>query len=63
VLSVSSLISDYYDIDDVFLSLPSIIDRGGLERFIRLQLDPKEVDGLRNSARVLKDILKTLDLG
>ncbi len=60
VLSVSSLISDYYDIDDVYLSLPSIIDRGGLERFIRLQLSPLEIDGLRNSARVLKDTLATL---
>lgn len=62
VLSVSSLISDYYDIDDVYLSLPSIIDRGGLERFIRLQLADNEIEGLRKSANVLKDIIRTLDL-
>jgi len=59
---VSSLISDYYDIDDVYLSLPSIIDRGGLERFIRLQLADNEIEGLRKSANVLKDIIRTLDL-
>ena len=29
VLSVSSLIENYYGINDVFLSLPSVIDRGG----------------------------------
>lgn len=62
VLSVSSLINDYYGIEDVYLSLPSILDRGGLERFIRLQLNAEEVEGLRKSANVLKDTIRTLDL-
>ena len=31
VLSVSSLIDQYYGIDDVYLSLPTVIDRGGVE--------------------------------
>jgi L-lactate dehydrogenase len=62
VLSVSSLISDYYDIDDVYLSLPCIVDRGGVERFIRLQLSKEEVEGLRKSASVLKGTIKQLDL-
>jgi L-lactate dehydrogenase len=62
VLSVSSLISDYYDIDDVYLSLPSIVDQGGLERFIRLQLAPEEIEGLRKSANLLKDTIRTLNL-
>jgi L-lactate dehydrogenase len=30
-LSVSSLIHDYYGIGDVFFSLPTVIDRGGVE--------------------------------
>ena len=32
VLSVSSLIDDYYGIDDVYLSLPAVIGRDGVER-------------------------------
>ena len=61
VLSVSSLIEDYYDIQDVFLSLPCIVDRGGVERVLRLDLSPDEILGLRNSANVLKKM--TQDLG
>jgi L-lactate dehydrogenase len=60
VLSVSSLIENYYDIQDVFLSLPSVVDGGGVERILRLKLDEKEVAGLRNSARVLQDLAKKL---
>ncbi len=54
VLTVSSLISNYYGIDDVCLSLPTIVDRGGAERFLRLELNMDEADKLRQSADVLK---------
>ncbi len=60
VLSVSSLIDNYYDIDDVFLSLPSIVDAGGVERVLRLKLNDEEIAGLRNSAKLLKDLAKKI---
>lgn len=60
VLSVSSLIEDYYGLDDVFFSLPTVIDQGGVERILRLELDPLEIDGLQKSARVLKDLAKSI---
>ncbi len=62
VLSVSSLIEDYYGISDVYLSLPAVIDRGGVERVLRLELSPEEADGLRRSAEVLKGTIAQLDL-
>ncbi len=61
VLSVSSLIENYYGIQDVFLSMPSIVDRGGIERVLRLDLSAQEIHGLRNSANVLQKM--TRDLG
>ncbi len=60
VLSVSSLIEDYYGINDTFLSLPTVIDRGGIERVLRLQLNEQEIAGLQKSARVLKDLAQKL---
>lgn len=60
VLSVSSYIKDYYDINDVFLSLPSIVDRGGVERVLRLDLAPEEILGLRNSANLLRATIASL---
>ena len=58
VLSVSSLISDYYGISDVCFSLPTVIDRGGVENVLRLELSPDEVEKLRHSAEVLKTIIR-----
>ena len=62
VLSVSSLIESYYGIDNVYLSLPCIVDRGGVEKMLRLDLNAEEINGLQNSARVLKDTIKQLEL-
>ncbi|HVN54644.1 MAG TPA: L-lactate dehydrogenase [Anaerolineaceae bacterium] len=61
VLSVSSLIDDFYGIHDVCLSLPTVISRKGVERFIHLELDEKEVAGLQKSAEVLKIILTQIN--
>lgn len=62
VLSVSSLIEDYYGIGDVCLSLPSVVDHGGIERVIRLELSEEEIAGLRGSAQVLKQTLGELQM-
>ncbi|HEX7567200.1 MAG TPA: L-lactate dehydrogenase [Anaerolineaceae bacterium] len=62
VLSISSLIEDYYGLNDVCFSLPTIIDRGGVERVLHLELDPTEIEGLRSSAEVLKSTIKSLHL-
>jgi L-lactate dehydrogenase len=62
VLSVSSLITDYYGIDKVCFSLPTVVDRGGVERVIKLKLAEEEQAGLINSARVLKDTIRQLGL-
>ncbi len=61
VLSISSLIDGYYGIQDVCLSLPSVVDRGGVERAISLDLDAAEIAGLRKSAEVLRATLAKLN--
>ncbi len=62
VLSVSTLINDYYGIDDVYLSLPCVIGRQGVQKFMRLPLNDKEIEGLQQSAKILKETLHTLGL-
>jgi L-lactate dehydrogenase len=63
VLSVSSLIHDYYGLGDVCFSLPTIVDRGGVEQILRLTLDDEEVEELRRSGAILKKTIASLDLG
>lgn len=62
VLSVSSLIDDYYGMSDVYFSLPAVIDRGGVENVLRLELSPDEIEKLRHSAGMLKAVIGKLDL-
>jgi L-lactate dehydrogenase len=62
VLSVSSLIEDYWGVSNVCLSLPTVVDRGGAARVLRLDLSPQEIEGLRRSADVLKGTIAQLNL-
>jgi L-lactate dehydrogenase len=63
VLSVSSLIEDYRGISDVCLSLPTVVDRSGVAQVLRLELSSEEIEGLRQSADVLKATIAQLNLG
>lgn len=60
VLSVSTLIQDFYGIDDVYLSLPAVIDHGGIERVLRLDLSNDEIEKLRYSASILRQTIESL---
>jgi L-lactate dehydrogenase len=62
VLSVSSLVNGMYGISDICLSLPSIVNRGGIQQVLHLQLSEEEVNKLQESARVLKSTLSQLKL-
>ena len=57
LLPVSSGIQGAYDIRDICLSVPSVLGRQGVERHVEIKLWPKEVMGLQNSAKALKDTL------
>ena len=61
VLPVSTLVPDYHGIDDVYLSLPTIVGGEGIRRTLRLELTDDEAEGLRHSASVLRSTLDSLD--
>ena len=62
VLSVSSLIQDFHDLRDVCFSLPTVVDRGGVEKVLRLELDATEVSKLQHSAGILRQTIQSLNL-
>jgi L-lactate dehydrogenase len=62
VLSVSSIIRDFQGVDDVCFSLPTVVDRGGVENVLRLELDASEIGKLRDSAEILRKTIQSLDL-
>jgi L-lactate dehydrogenase len=62
VLTVSTLLDDYYDIGDVCLSVPVILNRNGVAKTLKIGLDQSELASLRASAKVLKNVIKGLDI-
>jgi L-lactate dehydrogenase len=60
VLTVSSVIDGPYGISGVALSLPTVVDRGGVEQVIRLNLSHHEEAALVRSAEVLRANIESL---
>jgi L-lactate dehydrogenase len=57
LLPVSSLVQRVYGIDDICLSVPSVVGHKGIELQIDIKLWPKEQMALQQSARALKETL------
>jgi L-lactate dehydrogenase len=55
LLPISSLVQGAYDIRDICLSVPSVVGRAGVLRQVEIKLWPKELTGLQQSARALKE--------
>lgn len=62
ILTVSSLLHDYYGVDDVCLSVPTIVNRSGVREVLKLPLTDEEITKFQSSASTLKDIVKSLTL-
>lgn len=60
VITVSSMMTGEYGIEDVCLSIPSVVNSQGLVKTIQPKLTEKELEQLKNSAKVLKDTIATL---
>jgi L-lactate dehydrogenase len=60
VLTVSTLVSEYYGINDVCLSMPAVVGNGGIERVLKPQLADDERDKLLHSAAILNDVLASV---
>ncbi len=62
ILPISTLISGYYGIDDVCLGIPSIVNKTGVEHFLKLELSESEQKAFVHSAETLKKIIKQINL-
>jgi L-lactate dehydrogenase len=62
VLPVTSLLDGFAGISDVCLSVPSVIDRAGVEVVLPVPLSDEEAAGLRRSAAAVRDVVRTLGL-
>lgn len=62
ILPVSTMMHGEYGIDQVVLSMPCIVGKEGIETKVPFQLSENEKEQLASSAKILKDILKTIEI-
>jgi L-lactate dehydrogenase len=60
VLSISTLMTGQYGVNDICLSLPCVIGTNGVEEILTLTMNPEEENGFRSSADKLKSTLQKL---
>ncbi len=60
ILTVSSLLGGEYGIEDICLSVPTIVGSGGAEKVLEIDFSDKELDGLRKSADGLKALAREI---
>jgi L-lactate dehydrogenase len=61
ILPVSTLQHGMYGVRDVCLSVPTVVGCGGCRQQIELSLTAKETLGIQQSARVLREIIDTVE--
>ncbi len=62
VLPVSSLLDGQYGIADVCLSLPTVVDRGGVRSVLTPPMTEEETAGLQRSADAVRAVARSLGL-
>jgi L-lactate dehydrogenase len=62
VLPVSSLIDDFIGIKDVCLSVPSVVNRNGVQRTLPVPLSACEAEALQRSAEAVRTVIQRCGL-
>jgi L-lactate dehydrogenase len=62
VLNVSTLLTNYHGVSDVYLGVPCIVDRNGIREILSLKISEQEEHLLHLSANKLKEIIHSIAL-
>jgi L-lactate dehydrogenase len=60
VLNVSTLLTDYYGVSDVYLGVPCIVDRSGVRNVLPLRINETEQNLMQKSATKLRGLIQTI---
>ncbi|MEK7096441.1 MAG: L-lactate dehydrogenase [Patescibacteria group bacterium] len=60
IFPVSVYVDNLYGLDDIYLSLPAVINRNGVDRIIEISLDEDEKKKLKESAEIIKNNIKEI---
>ncbi len=60
ILTVSTLMKGEYGLDDLYIGVPAVVSRQGIEKVIEIDLNKEEEEKLNHSAQVLKEAMKPI---
>lgn len=60
IFPLSSLMTGQYGLEDICLSLPSVVGRTGIKRVLEVKLDDEELDKLLQSAKTISETIKSV---
>lgn len=62
ILTLSSLLSGENGITDVYMAMPCVVGKTGIQRILPIPLDENERKNLKKSAEILKKMIQTADI-
>lgn len=61
ILTVSTLLNDYLGVNDVYLSVPTIVGEDGVEKVLKIDLSKEEKDKFISSAKIMKEYIDRIN--
>ncbi|RXT07051.1 L-lactate dehydrogenase [Ammoniphilus sp. CFH 90114] len=60
ILTISTLLRGEYETEDVYIGVPAIIDKHGVQSILEFNLPPDELEKFNKSAKVLKENIRII---
>jgi L-lactate dehydrogenase len=60
ILTVSAYLNGEYGQKDVYIGVPAVINRAGIQEIVEIELNEKEKEQFNHSVSVLKETMKTV---
>jgi malate dehydrogenase len=61
ILPCAALCQGEYGIDNLFVGVPTLLGRDGIEQIVEIELDDAEKDELKNSANSVQELVKAME--
>ena len=61
ILTVSTLLEDYFGVSNAYLSVPTIVGKNGIEKVLDISLSDEEKVKFINSANLMKEYIDSID--
>lgn len=62
ILTVSSLLEGQYGLSDVCLSVPTLVNKDGIDKILTVPINEEEKQQLLKSANTLKEVIKSIEI-